>query len=406
MTVFFIAAGLLTLVVVLRLLWPLWRGTVSNAVTVAQLNTKVYRDELKELERDLARGQLGDTAYSEARDELQRRLLEDVPATRAEPALSPIASKAGRWTAVALAVLVPIGAAGLYSRVGNLAAIDAADMRTPAPEEVRRAVEHLAEALRQSPDNPQGWLLLGRAYAKMDRLAEAVAAYDHAAPLIQKNPDLLIEQAGVVAEAAGDQLEGRPMALVHQALAMDPKHPMALMMMGVSAYRRGDHAGAVSEWGKLLAVLPQDSPVAQQVRASIEQARSEGHLPTSAPAVASAVPAAAGTVSGEVSLAPALVAQVRPDDVLFIIARPDDGSRAPAAVLRKRVADLPLSFTLDDSMAMMPERTVSKAKKLVLVARISRSGQPMPQPGDLSSPPSEAVVPGAKGIGLVIDRAL
>jgi len=176
-------------------------------------------------------------------------------------------------------------------------------------------------------------------------------------PLIQKNPDLLIEQAGVVAEAAGDQLEGRPMALVHQALSMDPKHPMALMMMGVSAYRRGDHAGAVSEWGKLLAVLPQDSPVAQQVRASIDQARSEGHLP--ATAAASAIPAAAGTVSGEVSLAPALAAQVRPDDVLFIIARPDDGSRAPAAVLRKRVADLPLSFTLDDSMAMMPERTVS-----------------------------------------------
>jgi len=404
MTVFFIAAGLLTLVVVLRLLWPLWRGTGSHAVTVAQLNAKVYRDELKELERDLARGQLGDTAYGEARDELQRRLLEDVAATRPEPASSPTASRAGRWTAVALAVLVPIGAAGLYSRVGNPAAIDAADMRAPAPEEVRRAVEHLAEALRQSPDNPQGWLLLGRAYAKMDRLAEAVAAYDHAAPLIQKNPDLLIEQAGVVAEAAGDQLEGRPMALVHQALSMDPKHPMALMMMGVSAYRRGDHAGAVSEWGKLLAVLPQDSPVAQQVRASIDQARSEGHLP--ATAAASAIPAAAGTVSGEVSLAPALAAQVRPDDVLFIIARPDDGSRAPAAVLRKRVADLPLSFTLDDSMAMMPERTVSKAKKLVLVARISRSGQPMPQPGDLSSPPSEAVVPGTKGIRLVIDRAL
>ena len=115
---------------------------------------------------------------------------------------------------------------------------------------------------------------------------------------------------------------------------------------------------------------------------------------------------AAGTVSGQVSLAPALAAQVRPDDVLFVIARPNDGSRAPVAVLRKRVADLPFSFTLDDSMAMVPERTVSKSDKVVLVARISRSGQPMPQPGDLSSEPSEAVAPGAKGIRLVIDRAL
>jgi len=401
MTVFLITTAVLTLAVVVRLLWPLWRSKPGSTVTVAQLNAEVYRDQLKELERDLARGQLADTAYAEARDELQRRLLDDVLAAPAKPELPPTASRTARWTALALVVLVPLGAAGLYSRVGNLAAVDA-DTRAVAPEEVRRAVAHLAEALRQSPDNPQGWLLLGRAYAKMERFPDAIAAYDNAAPLIQKNPDLLVEQAGVLAAAAGNQLEGRPMAIVNQALAIDPKHPMGLMLAGVSAYRRGDHAGAVAAWDKLMAVLPPGSPEAEELQANIDQARSEGRLPASA-----AAPAVVGrAVSGEVSLAPGLAAQLGPNDVVFIIARPDDGSRAPLAVLRKRVADLPLSFTLDDSMAMMPERTISKAKAMVLVARISRSGQPTPQAGDLTSTPSAAVTPGTKGIRLVIDRAL
>ena len=404
MTAFLSIAALLTLVVIARLLWPLWRGARGSTLTVAQLNSKVYRDQLQELERDLARGQLTEPAYAEARDELQRRLLDDVSSTPAGNATP--ASASGRWSAVALAVLVPLGAAGVYSRVGNAAAIDAPVARAGgAPDDVLRAVEHLAEALRKSPENLEGWVLLGRAYARMERYTDAAAAYERAAALIQKDPDLLVEQADVLTAASGDQLEGRPMALVKQALALNPNHPMGLMLMGMSAYRRGDHAGAVAEWDKLMAVLPPDSPEARQVQSNIDQARRDGKLP--APAASPPVAAATGaTVSGEVTLAPALAAQLKPDDVLFVIARPDDGSRAPVAVLRKRVADLPLKFTLDDSMAMMPERTVSKAKSVVLVARISRSGQPMQQPGDLASEPSAAVTPGAKGVRLVIDRQL
>ena len=111
-------------------------------------------------------------------------------------------------------------------------------------------------------------------------------------------------------------------------------------------------------------------------------------------------------MTGEVTLSPALAAQLRPDDVLFVIARPDDGSRAPLAVLRKRAGDLPLQFTLDDTLAMMPDRTISKAKGVILVARISKSGQPIPQPGDLTSEASTPVPPGTTGIRLVIDRQL
>lgn len=418
MTAFLSLAAVLTLLVVVRLLWPLWRGARRDTLTVGQLNSKVYRDQLQELERDLARGQLTEATYVEARDELQRRLLQDVAPAADKPAT---AVPAGRWTAVLLAVLVPLGAAGLYTRVGNAAAIDAAT-RPAAPENVLAAVANLAEALRKNPDNPQGWLLLARSYRKMERFGESAAAYENAKALVEQDPDLLVEQADTLAAASGDNIEGRPMELVRQALALEPKHPMSLMLMGMSAYRKGDFAGAVGQWQVLMTVLPEGSPEAQQVQANIDQARQEGGLPAQAGAapVVKQAPAAGdtstpsapvqasggGRVTGEVTLSPALAAQLRPDDVLFVIARPDDGSRAPLAVLRKRAGDLPLQFTLDDTLAMMPDRTISKAKGVILVARISKSGQPIPQPGDLTSEASTPVPPGTTGIRLVIDRQL
>ena len=440
MSTFLAIAAALTLLVLLRLLWPLWRGRRrDDALSVTQLNSKVYRDQLQELERDLARGQITDAGYRESRDELQRRLLQDVATAEAAAPTTAAATRAGhhggRWTAVALAFLVPLGAAGVYSRVGNTGAIDP-PLQGAAPEHIMKAVERLAASLEQAPDNPQGWVLLARAYRSMERFAESAAAFERAAPLVAQHADLLIENADVLAAASGDQLEGRPMALVRQALALEPENPMGLMLMGTSAYRRGDMPAAVAQWQRLLAVLPAESEEWQQVQANIDQARREGGITVAAgeagsagaaPAASSsasvaaataagtavasttdgsATRAAAGAVSGEVTLAPALAAQLKPDDVLFIVARPDDGSRVPLAVLRKRASELPLKFTLDDSLAMVPDRTVSKARAVVLVARISRSGQPIPQAGDLTSAPTSPVAPGSSAVQLVIDRQM
>ncbi|MGE5865783.1 MAG: c-type cytochrome biogenesis protein CcmI [Rhizobacter sp.] len=429
MSTFLVVAAVLTLVVLLRLLWPLWKGgRRGGALSIRQLNSKVYRDQLQELERDLARGQLTAASYQESRDELQRRLLQDVEAAPEAVAASAGDPRAGRWTAVALALLVPLSAAGLYSRVGNTDAIDA-PVQGATPEHILKAVERLAATLEKSPENLEGWVLLARAYRSMERFGDSAAAFERAAPLVAQHADLLIENADVLAAASGDQLEGKPMDMVRRALALEPENPMGLMLMGTSAYRRGDMQGAVLQWERLLAVLPPESEESRQVQANIDQARRQGgesvaaattNASAAGPGAVSAAAAASaasgeagassaaggGTVSGEVVLAPALAAQLKPDDVLFIVARPDDGSRVPLAVLRKRAGDLPLKFTLDDSLAMVPDRTVSKARAVVLVARISRSGQPIPQAGDLTSAVTEPVAPGTSSVRLVIDRQM
>jgi cytochrome c-type biogenesis protein CcmH len=189
------------------------------------------------------------------------------------------------------------------------------------------------------------------------------------------------------------------------------------MLMGTAAYRRGQPEQAIAEWQKLLAQLEPGTRDHSLVQSYIDQARANADKVVAAKA-ADGVPApaakkgdenaapGAGAVSGEVVIAPALASKVGPQDTLFIIARAEDGTRMPVAVLRRSANELPFKFTLDDSMAMVPQRTISKAQSLVLVARISKTGQATVQPGDLVSENGTPVKPGATGLRLVIDRQL
>ena len=111
----------------------------------------------------------------------------------------------------------------------------------------------------------------------------------------------------------------------------------------------------------------------------------------------------AAAVTGTVSLAPSLRGRVSPDDTVFIVARPSDGSRMPLAIVRKQVRDLPFQFTLDDSQAMSPAGKLSGAKTVIVVARISKSGQASPQPGDLEGVTAPVVV-GSAGVAVEISR--
>jgi cytochrome c-type biogenesis protein CcmH len=103
-----------------------------------------------------------------------------------------------------------------------------------------------------------------------------------------------------------------------------------------------------------------------------------------------------------VTLAPAVAASAAPGDTVFVFARDAAGGRMPLAVQRATVADLPLAFRLDDAMAMAPNARLSQAKQVLVGARVSRSGNAMPQAGDLAGEASGPVAPGATGVAVVI----
>jgi cytochrome c-type biogenesis protein CcmH len=114
---------------------------------------------------------------------------------------------------------------------------------------------------------------------------------------------------------------------------------------------------------------------------------------------------AGATVSGTVAIAPELASRVAITDTLFIFARSEGGPRVPLAVLRGGAKELPRSFVLDDSMAMAPGMKLSTAGAVRIEARVSKSGNAMPQPGDLVGS-SGVVKPGARDLKIVIDRTL
>ena len=404
MTPFWISTGLLTLLVLALLCWPLLRRRSGDGASRRAINTAIYRDQLADLERDLASGTLSQADYAGAREEIERRVLEDVAADTAPTDTAP---RRLPRTALALAVTLPLAAALLYVVLGTPAALDPAARQGPqaSAAEIEKMVATLAARLEKDPGNLEGWAMLGRSYLVTGRLAEAAKAFDKAGPAMEASTELMLQVAELSAELNEGRVEGRGRELLQRVLKAEPQNPQALVLAGTDAFFRQQYADAVRHWEAVLAQLPPGSPDAQNLTAGIEKARSlQGEAPAGARARAEAKPpAAAGkTVSGRVTLAPALAGKASPDDVVFIFARAAEGPRMPLAVVRTRVADLPQDFTLDDSMALSPEFKLSSAGTLRIEARVSKSGDATARPGDLRGE-SGPVQPGASKLGIVID---
>ncbi|MBX3623577.1 MAG: c-type cytochrome biogenesis protein CcmI [Rhizobacter sp.] len=408
---FVLAAAILVAVTLVVLLRPWNRKPKPAAGSTSDINAGIYRDQLAELDRDLAAGTLSTEDHAQARAELQRRLLDDVSATDA-----PTTAAGGmKHTALLLAVTLPLAAAGLYAWLGTPAALDPLARAAPTQQNVEKMVADLAARMEKNPD-PRGFVVLARSYRAMGRLPEAEAAFERIGPALQENATLLAEYADVLASRAMGNLEGKPMALVNQALKVEPENPMALSLAATAAYNRGDYAQAIARWQQIQRVVPPDSEDARWLTDAIAKTRE--HLAgvggagaktpaapsaTTPPAPSPTTAAAGASVSGRVSLAPALAAKVQPGDTVFIFARNPQGSRLPLAVQRIQVSALPFSFKLDDSMAMSPEAKISGASEVRIEARVSRSGNATPQSGDLTGA-SATVKPGADKVEVVIDQ--
>ena len=401
--IFWILAALLA-AAALALLLPalLSRGRNVAGAQRDATNVAVYRDQLKELDTDLGAGTLSRGQYDEARRELERRMLDDVRATGA----STQAAKSGRGVAVTVGIAVPLVAALLYFMVGNPSALapgKAGDSHGITLQQVEGMVERLAARMKENPDDVKGWEMLGRSYAMLERFPEAVAAYANAVKHSPPDAQLLADYADALAMWQGRRFQGEPERLIEQALKIDPNNVKALALAGTAAFERKDFRHAISLWEKILEVMPPDTEMADAVRSSIADARALAGGVKTAPAPKA--PATQAAVSGTVSLAPGFVAKAAPDDTVFVFARPAEGPRMPLAVMRKRVRDLPAAFKLDDSMAMSPAARLSNHQKVIVGARVSKSGNPAPQPGDLEGL-SAPVGVGHAGVVVVIDREI
>jgi cytochrome c-type biogenesis protein CcmH len=276
-------------------------------------------------------------------------------------------------------------------------------------EQIADMVDKLAVRMKDTPDDAEGWAMLARSYTVLGRHPEALAAYEKAVNLRKDDAPLLADYADSLAVRNGRKLAGEPMKWVEAALKLDPRNPKALALAGTHAFDLKDYASAVKYWEQVVQFGPPDSGYVQQVQSGLAEARQLGGLPAApglkvsdAPAAGAPMVLPGSSVSGSVSLSPELAKLASPDDTVFIYARAaDGGQRMPLAIQRVQVSQLPFSFTLDDSSSMSPAARISGVKRVVVSARVSKSGQAMPTPGDFTGQ-SQPVDVGASGLTIEI----
>ncbi len=408
MIAFLVASGALLALALAFILVPLLRGARRTGGTDPfSVNRAIYQEQREELARERENGLLTEDQYREALEELKRRMLRDLAA-------APSASErpvrgAGRFALpVLLALAVPVAAVLLYLEIGSFDALRVATSAatTPLPADVEILVARLAERLEEQPEDAQGWALLGRSYAALGRFDQAVAAFERARALKPDDPSVLADLADALAMRQGRSLLGKPAELLARALEIDPRHPKSLALAGAAAFERGEYAAAIDYWERLAAQLEPGSELARRVAESLSEARhrlARENTGRSGNDAAIAAGEKSRRLAGVATLSPALAGRVKPDDTLFVYARAAEGPPMPLAILKAKASDLPLRFTLDDTMGMVPGVSLSGVSRVMVIARISKSGSAEPRSGDLLGT-AGPVAPGAQDVRVVIDQ--
>lgn len=450
-----VSIAVATLVATAAIVWPLLSSrppVQADARDEDRRRLAVFRDRRNEIERERAAGRLSDADAEQAQADLLRQVAEDLPeagtapqgtapgraaaaASDARPRSAAAApGRAATLVALALALLVPLIAVGVYHRVGapELASLDLRAGHPPVDAgDVEALVAGIEQRTRERPDDGEAWAMLAEARRMQGRHAEAVAAFEQATRLLPADARLLADYAESLAVLAKGDFSGRPTELLERALAADPDEAKAIALMGAAQYRLGNLEAARGYLKKLLDSLPAGSDDAAQIGQVLARvdselaqggARSSAGTPAApsagsgASAGGSAAPAAAGeaqapgataasSVTGTVSIDAGLADRVRAGDTLYVIARQAGGPPIPIAAVRETNARLPMKFTIGDADAMDPSRRLSSAESLVLEARLSRSGNAMRQPGDLYGQLA-GVAPGQHDVAIVIDRVV
>lgn len=414
-----LALGVLALVMLL----PALRSARSGLSHSERLLLEDYRARLAELERELERGAADPETTAESRAAIEREMLANLPPEAGDaPAELPNEPAGSRPILLTAIALVPLLAIMVYTGTGRpdlLASPPSIRMSETQQREFAHMppadrIEALEPWLEQRPRAGEGWVLLGHAYRAESRFDAATSAYARARDLLGDNPSLLAYHAEALLLANERRFNRRISRLLEQALAQDPDHGLALLLMGHAAMARDDNAAAIQHWERMAAQMPADSERRRIVETLI--ARAGGDAPTGSPALetpqASAETApATDTVDGtrvavNVALASDLVGEARAGDAVFIFARHAERGGPPLAVTRTTVADLPARIELSDADSMVAGNDLSSASRIVVGARVARGGTAEAQSGDLEGL-SEPVEPGPQAeVAVRIDQRI
>lgn len=405
---FWIIAASLTVGALAFVVLPLLKKTVSTThVERNALNVAIYQERLAEL----AQEELTPPQFAQAKQELEKTLSQEL---EEQGKLRP--STAHWAVAIVVMILIPLVAVGGYLRLGQPQLIEskATDSKEDAQlASIEMMVNKLQERLAKNADNLTDWDMLARTLTVLERFSEANDAFIKTLALGgDTDPEILVSFAESLGKGNAGELKGLPTLLLEKVLQLDPNHQKALWIYGFAAMQSQKYALAATHWQRLLDQIPADESSARQTLASaIAEAQQLAQAPNMTDETAEASTHSSMAVTEEmtqiqvhVSLDPKLQAQLKPTDTVFIYAKAMQGPRMPLAVIKKSVNELPLTVTLDDTMAMTPTMKLSNFTQVTVAARVSSSGSAMTESGDLLGQLEAVDLEQTKEVAIVIDQ--
>ncbi|MBU3618087.1 c-type cytochrome biogenesis protein CcmI [Polynucleobacter sp. JS-Fieb-80-E5] len=393
MTSFLIPAFLLLVLVLVLLLHPFIFPAKSSSTSRRQMNATIYREELDKLELEYKAGAITSTDYEIAHAEMRQRLFQDT----IEEDDREVAGSSKK-TAIGLCIFIALLSSALYFSLGDVVRVAQNNSEKPVTQEgVEKMVAEFAIKMEKDPGNLKGWAMLARSYRILGRDEDAAKAYARAGSFIDSDPQLLADYADILASNANGSFVGKPSQLINQALKLDPNNMMALWLSGTASYNAKNYKAALQSWEKLAQQLPPNTDEARAIQESIAEARSKGGLNSSAP-----IASTGNGISGKIELSADLKSKIKPGDIVMVIAR-KPGERMPVAVLKVPATNFPMSFTLNDSLAMNPSAPLSQLSEASIEVRISKTGMAKPEAGDLISS-VQTIKVGTTNVRLLVDQ--
>ncbi len=369
-------------------------------VAQQQQNIDIFRDRLQELEQEKLQGNMTEAVFLKLKIELEKNLLKDTQgATVPQYADEDVTNK--QWMlSVFMCVAVTVVSLAMYGVLGRsddlfisqvMANEKPAEQNNTNPEamSMEKAIAVLESKVAETPEDKEKLLLLANSYAAIGQFAKAANVYEKLSRKAEKGSEeyagLKGAQAQSLFQLSNERMTKSVKVIIQQALKADPQEPASLMLLGIEAFTSENYQQAIDHWkkAKIKAEKPQ---IERFINPAIKAAQQKLGIAESQFSVekttAQATTTNAARVTIDLTLNPSLRDRVTDDQYIFVFARPN-GGRMPLAAERIQVKDLPAHIVLDDTKAAMPTAKLSSAEQVEITARISKSGQPMPQPGDL-----------------------
>jgi len=385
------------------LLWPLITKRHAASSNRSDQNLYFARNRLQELAAQHQQGAISDQEYQALKNEIESNLVDDINLNQNTQSAetdseSNSAPDNNRALIISLCLSLPALAVLIYALTGTPEALQQNTASQASMEDIMAMVEKIETRLAAQPDDLAGWRVIAPIYKGLNQLERARRAYLQVISLGGADSATYAELADLLARISGGAFNAEARGYIEQSLALDDNNQMALWLAGVNAMQTAQPQAAVEYWQRLMPLLAGSPDQQQELSAIIAQAQAETSSASSIVTDAS--------ISVSVSLDDQLAAQAATDDVVFVVAQAKDGPRAPLAVRQLKVSDLPVVVKLSDQDAMLAQMTISAFDEIVVSARVSKSGQAIPQPGDLSSAQTPADKASTTTIELIINQIL